>query len=61
MVSIIMSACMHMHLQDSVMYGGECPAPRPGRLLSGGSVDGLGQNGSLGDDHYVATTAKISG
>ena len=45
---------MHVNLQDSVMYGCEGSAPRPGRLLSGGSVDCLGQNGALGNDHHVA-------
>ena len=45
---------MHVNLQDSVMYGCEGSAPRPGRFLSGGSVDCLGQNSALGDDHDVA-------
>ena len=45
---------MHANLQDSVMYSCEGSAPRPGRLLSGGSVDCLGQNSALGDDHHVA-------
>ena len=47
---------VHNVLQDLLVDVGEGPGTRAGSLLGSRAVEGLGKNGSLGNEHNVAST-----
>lgn len=45
-------------LEDRLVHGGQGPRHRAGALLCGRSVEGLGEDSSLGNNHNVSAAVK---